>query len=305
VMFQVFLNMIFAPLNAVFADRVPDRQKGAVSGWLSLRSPLGTAIGAAIIGGALRGEGARFIALALVVLCTAPPFALILRDRPTPPRTAPPRLGPPRLVPSQAWRPPSRGFVLFWVTRFLVQFSMACATGYLLYYLEDLFGPGVRARAEERVALLAVLSTIAGAATGPLSGFATSRLQGRLRMALAGAAVIALGLGLLAAHLGWIAALIAAGLLGAGYGCYAAMDTAIAAQVLPSLDHAGRDLGLLNLANTLPQVAAPLAAWLIFSLTKGHLGFTALYMIAGGASLVGGLAAQGIRAPRPRRRQII
>lgn len=47
------------------------------------------------------------------------------------------------------------------------------------------------------------------------------------------------------------------GLLGLSYGIYAAVDLALVVDVLPNPDDSGKDLGVFNIAQALPQTAAP------------------------------------------------
>ncbi len=75
----------------------------------------------------------------------------------------------------------------------------------------------------------------------------------------------------IAAYLQAIAALIlafvpdlhvayfAAGLLGLGYGCYMAVDQALATQVLPDAHSRGKDLGIMNIATAVPQAVGGVA----------------------------------------------
>jgi hypothetical protein len=51
--------------------------------------------------------------------------------------------------------------------------------------------------------------------------------------------------------------------------------------------HAAKDLGLLNIANTLPQVIAPLAAPAILQLSRGD--YTLLFAVAGAVAVLGSL----------------
>ena len=48
-------------------------------------------------------------------------------------------------------------------------------------------------------------------------------------------------------------------LYGFGYGVYNACDQALNVNVLPSKAEAGKDLGILNLSNTIGQMAGPVA----------------------------------------------
>ena len=46
--------------------------------------------------------------------------------------------------------------------------------------------------------------------------------------------------------------------MGLGYGIYMVVDQALNVDVLPNPNEAGKALGILNLANTLGQVIAPI-----------------------------------------------
>lgn len=47
-------------------------------------------------------------------------------------------------------------------------------------------------------------------------------------------------------------------LLGIAYGIYVGVDLALVVDVLPDQENAGKDLGVFNIANALPQTFAPL-----------------------------------------------
>ena len=72
-------------------------------------------------------------------------------------------------------------------------------------------------------------------------------------------------------------------LFGIGYGAYAAVDWALAIDVLPSEHSAAKDLGIWAIANTLPQVLAPVIAGPlldIFNRRTPNLGYTIIYSLA-------------------------
>jgi MFS family permease len=287
---QMALNCVFAPLTALLADRVPDRQKGLVAGFLSLGPSLGMASGAGLIGGVLQTQSSRFIALALIVLCVIAPFAVTLADRPFRRHTAPQR----PLEGVALWRLPN--FVLLWIIRFLIQCAIATTIGYLFFYVEDTLGSPQKT--ESRVALFVGISMISGVLAGPISGVLSDRFAARRRFLFAGAAGVSGALALLALASTWTVALIAAGLLGAGVGCFSAIDGALAAQVIPSLRNAGRDLGILNLANALPQAATPLLALAIFAGVPGEkMRYALLFGVCAALSLIGGGLAMFIKLP--------
>ena len=59
-----------------------------------------------------------------------------------------------------------------------------------------------------------------------------------------------------------------AGIAGLGYGVYNAIDQALNVSVLPNPDEAGKDLGILNLANTLSLVVGSLMTSAIVVIVK-------------------------------------
>ena len=64
----------------------------------------------------------------------------------------------------------------------------------------------------------------------------------------------------------WYAAIAAAIVLGCAFGIYTAVDFALITQVLPAATERAKDLGVINIANTLPQVLAPAIAGIILTL---------------------------------------
>jgi MFS family permease len=86
---------------------------------------------------------------------------------------------------------------------------------------------------------------------------------------------------------------IAAGLLGLGYGCFMAVDQALATQVLPNSHTRGKDLGIMNIATTVPQAVAPLVGAFIVAYLGGFLG---LFLVSAATAAVGGLAILPVKS---------
>ena len=91
----------------------------------------------------------------------------------------------------------------------------------------------------------------------------------------------------------WQAALAAAIILGIGFGAYTAVDFALITQVLPAANDRAKDLGVINIANALPQVLAPVIAAGVLAL---GLGYTELYTVAAGVSVLGSILVLRIKA---------
>ena len=294
--FQLGFNFMFAALLAVMADRVPDAQKGMVSALFSLGYPLGTLVGTSVIGGLIVGSGARFAAIGLVLIITLIPFALALKDTPAEPRADPPGLMA-RLKSLSIAPLADRDFALAWSGRFLVILAFVVAQGYTLYFLQDM--PGVRRPGqapEQELAVLTAISALANIVLSLASGLLSDRLQSRKLFVTVGALAIAAGITGFALAPGWQTALAAYILYGCGAGCYYAVDMALVTQVLPSVRDAGKDLGLINLSNALPQVMAPLlAVWLV---QVAGADLRALFLVAAVSAALGGLIVLPIRGVR-------
>ena len=86
--------------------------------------------------------------------------------------------------------------------------------------------------------------------------------------------------------------MLLAGIGGVGYGIYVAVDQALNVDVLPNADEAGKDLGILNLANTVGQVLAPVATGAVVVATGSY---ALIFPIAIASVLVGAAVIMLIR----------
>jgi MFS family permease len=71
-----------------------------------------------------------------------------------------------------------------------------------------------------------------------------------------------------------------AGIAGFGYGVYNAIDQALNVSVLPNPDEAGKDLGILNLANTLSTVLGALLTSVTVIIVKSMMNTTSTPEVA-------------------------
>ncbi|MBO9708845.1 MAG: MFS transporter [Caulobacter sp.] len=297
--FQLAFNMMFAALLAVLPDRVPDAQKGRVAAFLSLGHPVGGMAGALLVGGLLVDEGQRYLAIAAVLLVSIAPFALGLKDAPLNPRARPPMDW--RGFVAGLWVNPlvHPDFGLAWISRFMVLVAITLTQSYMLFYLQDalhysaLF-PG--RRAEQGLALLTTAATCANVACAMIGGMLSDRLKRRKLFAAGAALVLAGAMVTFSMTPGWPVVLAGFVIFGCGAGCYYAVDIALVSTVLPSQRDVGKDLGVLNLANTLPQALAPMLA--LYFLGPSHVNYQALYLVAAGLALAGALTILPIRGVR-------
>lgn len=93
----------------------------------------------------------------------------------------------------------------------------------------------------------------------------------------------------------WPGALVAAAILGLGYGIFMAVDLAIVTEVLPNKSGFAKDMGVINIANASPQVLAPVIAAPIVVSAGGYM---ALYLLSGVLGVLGTILVFRIKGVR-------
>jgi len=283
--------MVTAAITATISDQVPVNQRGFVSGWVSAPQAIGTVLGILLVTvlslGLLAGYAVSAVAVALLVL----PFALTMKDEVLPKVLRPP-FTLAALIKGFWINPvahPDFGWTL--LGRILVNLGNALGTTLLLYFI--MFGLGREATAEDDLltltAVYLVFFIIAALGFGKLSDV----IRKRKPFVYAAAYLQGLAALLLAFIPDFTIAMVGAAMLGLGYGCYMAVDQALATQVLPSSHTRGKDLGIMNIATAVPQAVAPLVGSAIVAALGG---FTGLFIASAVAAALGGLAVIPIKS---------
>ncbi|GIJ21185.1 MFS transporter [Micromonospora lutea] len=285
---QVCLNAMLASLTAAVPDRVPVVQRGGVSGWVGIPQALGLVLGVVLVTAVFTGVTAGYLAIAGAVLLLAVPFALRTKDDPLPRAHRPALRGLLRSMWVSPRQHPDFGWA--WITRFLVQLGNALGTLYLLYFLTD----EVQVADPEGGLLVLILLYTAGLmATTVVAGRLSDRSGRRKIYVITSGMVIALAALLLAVAPIWPVAMLAALLLGAGYGVYLSVDAALITQVLPKATDRAKDLGVINIANSAPQVLGPaISAPIVVYLG----GYPALYAATAAVTVLGSVLVLKIRS---------
>ncbi|QUC61846.1 MFS transporter [Streptomyces sp. A2-16] len=285
---QLTLNAAFAAVTAAVPDRVPRLQRGAVGGWIGAAQILGAVVGTGLATAA-GGIAAGYAACAVFTLAGVLPYVLRHRDLRLAATDRPP----------WSWRSFARGFWLSprrhpdfawaWLTRFLINLSNALVILYLLYYLRDRLHHD---DPEQGVLILTAVDSVALLATVVVGGVWSDRVGRRKPFVRWSGVLMAVATGLLAVWQTWPSAIIVAALLGVGLGVFMSVDFALMTDVLPKALDRGKDLGVINVANSLPQVAAPALAAPIVT----HLGgYRVLYGVAAAVGLAGAVLVDRIK----------
>ena len=291
---QASLNAMQASLSAAVPDQVPVAQRGTVSGWIGLPQSVGVLLAVVLVTDVVAGNGGYVLLAACVPAC-ALPFALTMPDLPAPRSARPPWEW--RAFARSFWLSPRRypDFAWAWLTRFAVNLGNAMTLLYLLYFLRDrlhysrLF-PGHKAEDGLVVLILVYLGGVV--ITAVASGVISDRTGRRKLPVTISGLVMAVAAILLALWPRWPAVIAAAAIMGLGFGVYLSVDAALVTQVLPSAAGRAKDLGLINIANTGPQVLAPAIAAPLVS----ELGYRALYLSVAVITVLGSAFVRRIRS---------
>lgn len=278
-MLQVAINMGFAPILAMMADEVPDAQKGLVGGLIGTGQPIGSFVAVLIVTAPI-GEAGRYVLLSAIIAAMVAPFLLLIRER----GEADPLPHPVR-QPSQR----RRDFARAWAARVLVQVAGNALATYGFYYFMSVMGEPREAASGAPAGFIATVmaaATVVALAMTVLVGKWSDRAMRRKPFLAVAAVAMAAGLGAMAlargpelAATGYILAL-------SSMSVFLGIHSALAMQLLPSPRHRGRDLGILNLTNTLPAIVAPLLAFYLAPEIGGFgplLVTLVLVTLAGGA----------------------
>ncbi|KRE21535.1 MFS transporter [Agromyces sp. Soil535] len=280
-----------AALTATISDQVPVGQRGFVSGWMSAPQAVGIIVGLVVVTMLVPGTVAGYAVLAVALVVLALPF-LRVHDEPLAPGerarvTA-------RGVIASLWISPRRYPDFGWTltSRVLVSVGNALGTSLLLYFL--MFGLGDE-NAEEDLIILTLIYMVFVILASLLLGKLSDRLGRRRVFVFVAGGLQALAALLLALVPDLTVAMIGAGLLGLGYGCFLSVDQALATQVLPDPGARGKDLGIMNIASAVPQSLGPLLGALAVLATGS---FTLVFVLSALCALGGALAVMRVRSVR-------
>lgn len=289
---QMGCNGALAATSAAIPDQVPVRQRGSIGGLAAMGTTAGILTGAAIAAVVAGNYALGFVVCAAALLVASVPYLFLSNDQVLDRRDRPRFTWgsfakgfwiSPRLYPDFGWA---------WITRFLVNVGNHMVTLYLLFFLKDAVGVQ---NPEMGVLVLTGMYAVLTLITAVIGGKWSDRVGRRIPFVIASSATIALASLILAFFPTWTGALVGAAVLGIGYGVYLAVDFALLTQVLPSAASRGKDLGVINVANSLPQVIAPLIAWPLVAFLGGYV---TLYVVAAVIGLLGAVFVVKIKGVR-------
>ncbi|MEU1970757.1 MFS transporter [Microbacterium sp. NPDC019599] len=298
---QTASNFAQGPETASVADQVPHLRRGFISGLAGTATPLALLTGAAILN-AMPNDALRSLVPAVIATAFGLLFAFTLKDRV---RTAPP-------AEKFSWQEFAKTFYFnprthrdlgwAWLTKAMIMFAFGALGGFLTLFVGTQYGLDVPAQLAFnltctmiQVAAMVVVSVVAGKWSDKANRRKPFVTVGGV---LVGLGVIVVALSPLAGDGGLTVILVAEAILGVGAGLFFGVDQAMCIDVLPDKENMAKDLGVLNIANTLPAMVAPFLAGTIFIPIGGTVfggGYTVWFAFAGAVGIIGGLLVTKIR----------
>lgn len=250
------MNATGAGLAAIIADRVPRAKRGTLSAVAGLGLLVGSAGGPLLAAQFVSNQTLGFQVLAVLAL-TLPVLGVLIApdyDNRSIPRDQARFAGV-----SNAFKFPRKAPDFYWALsgRFILVTGYFMVNTFQLYILTDYIGLDE----SDAVGVLTVNSLLfmsASLVSMAAGGWLSDRLGRRKPLILASSVLF---LGAIAAPLvfptafGMLAFALVGGL---GFGAYYSTDSALMTEVLPDADARGKDLAILNVANTGGQAVAPL-----------------------------------------------
>lgn len=292
---QLAYNAAIASLTAVLADYVPQQQRGRVAGITGVCNYAALAGAAYVAAWFSANTLLMFLAPAVIGLILVAVFAPMLKE----PRSTdvPERFGVREFL-MTFWVNPVKNpdFAWAWASRFLIVLAWMTLLTYQTFLLISRFG-FTNESVAPAVATASVI-LVAGILVGSAGGGYLSDKSGRRKIFVVLATVVAaVGFPFIAFSQDLGMFHVGVAIVGLGIGVHMAVDLALVTDVLPNSTESGKDLGVFNIANALPQSVAPAFAAALFA-ALGTEDFTALYLCAAAFALLGALAVKFVRGSR-------
>ncbi len=287
---QLGLNAVAAALMALLPDQFPKHQRGFVSGAIGMCIPAGMISGFAIVNQFAGNTLLMFMVQPVVLLVTVLILCFSYKDKAPDENIEP--FSFKQMLKDFYFNPAAApDFSWAFLSRFMFFLALATFFGYQVYFLMDRLGytaaevPGIMVKVNLITSTLQILSSF-------LSGWLSDVLRKRKIFIWMSAVLYGVGLLIVGYADSYNMFLIGASVMGMSFGVYFAVDIALVTEVLPNEEKsAAKDMGVMNVAGTLPQTLAPAVAPLfLFIGGQTTPNYNFLFIAAAVYSVFGALA---------------
>ncbi|MFF7476968.1 MFS transporter [Streptomyces sp. NPDC008092] len=287
-----------AVISAIVPDRIPAERRGTASAVVGVATPIGVLYGVNMVSKVTTSPLAGYAVLGGTLVLFALVFVLFTRDTPRPPGAGRRRSGSALTALKlffSSFR--SRDFAWAFTARMILMFGYWSVSSYLLYTLQDYIRadtiPG-----HDAVSAVGTLTTInmgcllAGTI---VSGWLSDRIARRKILVILSSALAGIALVVPLVAPTWTGMIVFEVVFGFAFGAYLSVDAALMTLVLPGDSDNARDLGILNVATTGPQVLSQFIGALVINSLGGY---GSLFVFAIGCAALGAVAIVPIRSVR-------
>jgi MFS family permease len=269
---QIGLNGVLAMLTAALPDRVPVAQRAQLGGFIGISQMLGTVLGALLVTEFFTSQASGYVSCLALLGVGSALFVVLTEDQQL--LTKPEKAFQFKDMLSAL---KDKTFARAWTMHLFINLGNAIGTLYLLYFLKDKVH-----YADPNTGLLILMALYGGVlmVAAIVVGIMSDRSNRRVPYVQFSAIVMALAAVMLVVWPTWSSALLAAPLLGVGFGAYWAVAMAVLTEVLPDVTARAKDVGVINIATALPQVLGPLVCAVCLAVLGGYAALFAASAIA-------------------------
>lgn len=299
---QIGWGQVFQNLQTSMADKLSETQRGKVAGLAGFATQVAPVFGVVIAGSFAGNALLLFLLPGLIGVIAVILFVAFTREADTRGARFADALSLGTLFSKYLYNPRTYpDFSWVWLGRFLFYFGLTLNTTFTAFFFASRLGVDVVDVAPiiASLGLFGILATTVGAIGG---GFLSDKLRRRRLFVLAGALLFAAGAIVMAFAADITLLYVGSLITSVGIGMFAAVDQALILDVLPEKDtNAGRFMGIIGFAVSIPQAVAPFIApafLAVGAVAVGDKNYTLLYIVAGIFTILGGLVVLRVRSVR-------
>ena len=300
---QLWINVASGPYQGLMPDRIPAGKHGTAAAWMGAASIIGRIGGPIAASILLRpsvqtwlqprapwldilgdNRGLSLLTLVFIIVLLGAMISTLISARETPLDKNAKHVGIGETITGIVRVPlrPYPSFVWLMISRLGIMLGVYTVSFCLLYYIRDTLGFKSESASLSVLTNFLLISTFTGIIGTIPAGIISDKIGKKPILIFANSVCMVSGLAFALSH-DLTMSYIAAGIFGMGYGAFAAVDWALACNLLPP-DSPAKYLGLWGISDTLSQVVAPLLAgplafWINKSMGAG-VGYRALMLLA-------------------------
>jgi MFS family permease len=294
---QAGFNAMQAGCLPILPDVIPVRWQGRVAGMLGMASTMGSFAGSWITQYTQGSSLLMFLAPFAITVISIGALCLVLPDRPAADSDG---RRPGLFAMLRAIGAPFRDWDFSWAftSRFLIMMAWSFLLTYQLFFLTDQLSLAKSDATQVMVKSMAIIAT-ATIGISLVGGFITDWTGRRKPLVFLAAALEGAGFLTIALAPSVSQFLVGVAMAGLGKGLYFAVDLALLAAILPRPEDSAKDMGVFQIANSLPQSLAPAIAPIILAIGNANGGdYAVLYMVGCGFALLGAVTIYPVRRSR-------